>query len=50
MSRLIKTANKNIVKYKDKLDEFKKTETATEIDGKNINSDIDPTSLDIAKS
>ena len=32
------------------LDEFKKTETATEIDGKNINSDIDPASLDIAKS
>jgi len=32
------------------LDEFKKTETATQIDGKNINSDIDPASLDIAKS
>jgi hypothetical protein len=32
------------------LDEFKKTETATQIDGKNINSDIDPASLDIANS
>jgi hypothetical protein len=32
------------------LDEFKKTETSTQIDGKNINSDIDPASLDIAKS
>jgi hypothetical protein len=32
------------------LDEFKKTETTTQIDGKNINSDIDPASLDIAKS
>jgi hypothetical protein len=32
------------------LDEFKKTGTSTQIDGKNINSDIDPASLDIAKS
>ena len=32
------------------IDEFKKTETSTQIDGKNINSDIDPSSLDIAKS
>jgi hypothetical protein len=32
------------------LDEFKKTDTSTEIDGKTINSDIDPNSSDIAKS
>jgi hypothetical protein len=32
------------------LDEFKKTETSTEIEGKTINSDIDPNSSDIAKS
>jgi len=32
------------------LDEFKRTETSTEIDGKTINSDIDPNSSDIAKS
>jgi hypothetical protein len=32
------------------LDEFKKTETSTQIEGKVINSDIDPASLDIAKS
>jgi hypothetical protein len=32
------------------LDEFKKTETSTEIEGKAINSDIDPNSSDIAKS
>ena len=32
------------------LDEFKRTETATEIEGKTINSDIDPNSSDIAKS
>ncbi len=32
------------------LDEFKKTEGSTEIDGKTINSDIDPNSSDIAKS
>lgn len=32
------------------LDEFKKTETSSEIDGKTINSDIDPNSSDIAKS
>ena len=32
------------------LDEFKKTEDAVEIDGKTINSDIDPNSSDIAKS
>jgi len=32
------------------IDEFKKTETSTQIEGKIINSDIDPTSLDIAKS
>jgi hypothetical protein len=32
------------------LDEFKQTETSTEIEGKTINSDIDPNSSDIAKS
>lgn len=32
------------------IDEFKKTETSTQIEGKIINSDIDPSSLDIAKS
>ena len=32
------------------IDEFKKTETSTEIEGKTINSDIDPNSSDIAKS
>jgi hypothetical protein len=32
------------------LDEFKKTDTSTEIEGKTINSDIDPNSSDIAKS
>jgi len=32
------------------IDEFKKTETSTEIEGKAINSDIDPNSSDIAKS
>ncbi len=32
------------------LDEFKRTETSTEIEGKTINSDIDPNSSDIAKS
>jgi hypothetical protein len=32
------------------IDEFKKTETSTEIEGKVINSDIDPNSSDIAKS
>jgi len=32
------------------LDEFKKTETSTKIEGKTINSDIDPNSSDIAKS
>ena len=32
------------------LDEFKKTETSVEIEGKTINSDIDPNSSDIAKS
>lgn len=32
------------------LDEFKKGETSTQIEGKIINSDIDPSSLDIAKS
>jgi hypothetical protein len=32
------------------IDEFKRTETATEIEGKVINSDIDPNSSDIAKS
>ena len=32
------------------LDEFKKTDGSTEIDGKTINSDIDPNSSDIAKS
>ena len=32
------------------LDEFKQTETSAEIDGKTINSDIDPNSSDIAKS
>ena len=32
------------------LDEFKKTETSTQIEGKTINSDIDPNSSDIAKS
>jgi hypothetical protein len=32
------------------LDEFKKTDTSTEIEGKVINSDIDPNSSDIAKS
>jgi hypothetical protein len=32
------------------LDEFKRTETSTEIEGKVINSDIDPNSSDIAKS
>ena len=32
------------------LDEFKRTETSAEIDGKTINSDIDPNSSDIAKS
>jgi hypothetical protein len=32
------------------LDEFKITNTSTQIEGKSINSDIDPTSLDIAKS
>lgn len=32
------------------LDEFKRTETSSEIDGKTINSDIDPNSSDIAKS
>jgi hypothetical protein len=32
------------------LDEFKKNETSTQIEGKVINSDIDPASLDIAKS
>ncbi len=32
------------------IDEFKKTETSTEIDGKTINSDMDPNSSDIAKS
>jgi hypothetical protein len=32
------------------IDEFKKTETSTQIEGKAINSDIDPNSSDIAKS
>jgi hypothetical protein len=32
------------------LDEFKKTDTSTQIEGKTINSDIDPNSSDIAKS
>ena len=32
------------------LDEFKKTDDSTQIDGKTINSDIDPNSSDIAKS
>jgi len=32
------------------LDEFKKTATSTQIEGKTINSDIDPNSSDIAKS
>jgi hypothetical protein len=32
------------------LDEFKKTDTSTEIEAKTINSDIDPNSSDIAKS
>ena len=32
------------------IDEFKKTDTSTEIEGKVINSDIDPNSSDIAKS
>ena len=32
------------------LDEFKKTDSSTQIDGKTINSDIDPNSSDIAKS
>jgi hypothetical protein len=32
------------------IDEFKKTDTSTEIEGKTINSDIDPNSSDIAKS
>ena len=32
------------------IDEFKKTDTSTEIEGKAINSDIDPNSSDIAKS
>jgi len=32
------------------IDEFKRTETTTEIEGKVINSDIDPNSSDIAKS
>jgi len=32
------------------LDEFKKSETSTQIEGKIINSDIDPATLDIAKS
>ena len=32
------------------LDEFKKTDTSTELEGKTINSDIDPNSSDIAKS
>jgi hypothetical protein len=32
------------------LDEFKRTDTSTQIEGKTINSDIDPNSSDIAKS
>jgi len=32
------------------LDEFKKTESSSQIEGKTINSDIDPNSSDIAKS
>jgi hypothetical protein len=32
------------------LDEFKKTDTSTQIEGKTINSNIDPNSSDIAKS
>ena len=32
------------------VDEFKKNDTSTQIEGKIINSDIDPSSLDIAKS
>jgi len=32
------------------VDEFKKNDTCTQIEGKIINSDIDPSSLDIAKS
>jgi hypothetical protein len=40
----------NTVIQADLIDEFKKTDTSTQIEGKTINSDIDPNSSDIAKS